>query len=86
MLVFPSSFAFKSSHFDLVLLAIIISVNTSLFWQHFLIATCATPPHPIISNLLIFVLLIRFGYDIVFLICFTLFPLPRVNPPHISEA
>jgi len=35
--------------------AIIISVKTSLFWQHFAIATEATPPHPIIITLLIFI-------------------------------
>ena len=32
--VVPSSFAFKASHFETVRLAMQISENASLFWQH----------------------------------------------------
>jgi hypothetical protein len=35
---------------DFVRLAIIISLKTSLFWQHFAKAALATPPAPIINN------------------------------------
>ena len=53
VLVVGWSFSLNASHLALVRLAIIISVKTSLFWQHLFITTPATPPAPIIIALLI---------------------------------
>ena len=55
--VLPLSFAAKSSHLDLVRLAMTISPNTSLFMQHLRIATEATPPQPMIKTFAISLLL-----------------------------
>ena len=74
VVVFPSKSLASASHFSLVRLAIQSSVNTSLTWQHFLIATLATPPHPITNTLLIF-----FPLSFTFPIYFRL-PLPATIP------
>ena len=46
--VLGASSAASLSHLDLVRLAMHSSVNTSLTWQHFWMATDATPPQPMI--------------------------------------
>lgn len=47
--VVPSSFSLSASHFDFVREAIMISLNSSEFWQHLWMATLATPPQPMIK-------------------------------------
>src|SRR5699024_12172393 len=56
----PWSSSLRASHLETVRLAIIRSVNTSLFWQHLTMATRATPPQPITNTLAMFCILLLF--------------------------
>ena len=53
VLVMGASFSAKASHLDFVRLAMHSSLKTSLTWQHFWMATLATPPQPMTRTLLI---------------------------------